>query len=150
MKIGLHDLVISNFINDIKIMSPKESGITQQVKTELTVAFLMVDIGPISFYPGRKVERNREKQTIKLSQPTYINKILSRFYLDKASTTTTSMKKINNPTALHRMPSYCRWKWEILRHDWLHNVLNGRDEASYSICYLSCSTVCKKPWPLTH
>lgn len=48
---------------------------------------------PISFYLGLKVERNQKKQMIKLSQPAYINKILSKFYFDKAHPTTIPMKK---------------------------------------------------------
>lgn len=53
----------------------------------------MVDMGPISFYLGLKVERDRGKQTIKLSQPAYINKVFSRFHLDKAHAVTTPMKE---------------------------------------------------------
>ncbi len=40
-----------------------------------------------------KVERNQEKQTIKLFQPTYIDKISSKSNLNKAHSTTTLMKK---------------------------------------------------------
>lgn len=35
----------------------------------------MIDMGPISFYLGLKVERDRQKKTLKLSQPAYIDKI---------------------------------------------------------------------------
>lgn len=92
-KVGLDGPVISIFVDDIKIMAPKASGIIQQVKAELAAAFSMVDMGPISFYLGLKVERNRQEQTIKLSQPTYINKVLSRFHLGKAHAVTTPMKE---------------------------------------------------------
>ena len=54
----------------------------------------MVDMGPISFYLGLKIERNREKQTIKLSQPAYIDKVLNRFHFNKANTINTFMKEI--------------------------------------------------------
>lgn len=40
-----------------------------------------------------KSRAQSKKQTIKLSQPAYINKILSKFYFDKAHLTTTSIKK---------------------------------------------------------
>lgn len=53
----------------------------------------MIDLGPISFYLGLKVERDREKRTIKLSQPAYIDKILSKFHLDQASPANTPMKE---------------------------------------------------------
>ena len=92
-KAGLNGPIVSTFVDDIKVIAPKGSGIIQRVKTELTAAFSMVDMGPISFYLGLKVERNREKRTIKLFQPAYIDKVLNRFHLDKANTVNTPMKE---------------------------------------------------------
>ena len=46
---GLNGPIVSTFVDDIKIMGPKESEMIERVKTELTFAFLMVDMGPISF-----------------------------------------------------------------------------------------------------
>ncbi len=85
--------MVSTFVDDIKIMAPKGSNIIARVNSELAAAFSMVDMGPISFYLGLKVERDRAKRTIKLSQPAYIDKVLSRFHLDKAHTATTPMKE---------------------------------------------------------
>lgn len=53
----------------------------------------MVDIGSISFYFGLKVQRDQEKQIIKLSQPAYIDKIFSKFHLNKAHVVNTPMKE---------------------------------------------------------
>lgn len=60
-------------------MGMKGSGVIDRVKAELIAAFSMVDMGPISFYLGLKVERDQENEPIKLSQPAYIKKILSKF-----------------------------------------------------------------------
>lgn len=65
----------------------------EQVKLELSSAFSMVDIGPVSFYLDLKLQRDRENWKIKLSQPVYIDKILSKFQFDKAYTVNTPMKK---------------------------------------------------------
>lgn len=92
-KKGLDAPIISTFIDDIKIITFTRSGVIDQIKQELTSAFSIVDMGPISFYPGLKVQRNREKRTIKQSQLAYINKVLNKFYLDKAHTVNTQMKK---------------------------------------------------------
>lgn len=51
---------MSTFGYDIKVMALKKSGIILRVKAELTTTFLMVDMGPISFYLGLKFEKNRE------------------------------------------------------------------------------------------
>lgn len=74
-------------------MGAKNSGVIGRVKEELIAAFEMVDMGPISFYLGLKVNRDREKKTIKLSQPAYVDKILSKFHLAQANTSNTPMKE---------------------------------------------------------
>lgn len=50
-------------------------------------------MGPINFYFGLKVTRDRERKTLKLSQLANVYKILTKFYLDKAKTSNTPMKK---------------------------------------------------------
>lgn len=91
---GLEGPVVSIFVDDIKIMGPKSTGVIARVKMELTAAFEMADMEPISFYLGLKVDKNREKRRIKLSQPAYIQKVLTKYHLDKANTTNTPMKKV--------------------------------------------------------
>ena len=92
-KAGINGPVVSTFVDDIKIMGVKGSGMTERVKREFMSAFSMVDTGPISFYLGLKVERDRERKTIKLSQPAYIDKVLQKFHLDQANPTNTPMKE---------------------------------------------------------
>ena len=81
-KLGLNGQVVSMFVDDIKVMALKESGIIQCMKVELAATFSMIDTGLINFYLGPKIERDQAKRTIKLSQPAYINKVLSKFHLD--------------------------------------------------------------------
>lgn len=57
---GLNGQVVSVFVDDIDIKGMKESGVINKVKAELIAAFSMVDMGPISFYLGLKVKRDRE------------------------------------------------------------------------------------------
>lgn len=56
METSLHGPVVSMFIDNIKIMTPKESGIIQCVKLEPPAAFLIVDMRSISFYLDLKIE----------------------------------------------------------------------------------------------
>lgn len=92
-KAGLNSPFVSTFVDKIKIMGTKKSSFTRKVKVVLTATFLMGDIGPISFYPGMKMTRDREKKTIKLLQPAYINKVLKKFYLSGANTANCPMKE---------------------------------------------------------
>lgn len=52
-----------------------------KIKAKLVAAFEMVDISLISFYLELKIERDHQKQLIKLFQSTYIKKILEKYHL---------------------------------------------------------------------
>ncbi len=62
------------------------------VKAELKKEFEMTE-SPLTHYLGIKVERDRVKRTIKLSQPGYIDKILSRFHTTTAKHSRVPMKE---------------------------------------------------------
>lgn len=74
-------------------MRPKRSGAIERVKKELATAFEIIDLGSISFHLDLKVKRNREKRTIKLSQPAYIQKILTKYHFNKANPINTPIKE---------------------------------------------------------
>ncbi len=81
---GINGPIMSTFVDNIKVMGQKNSGQIEKVQAKLVATFEMVDIGPISFYLRLKVERNRQKQLLKLSQSTYIEKILEKYHLHLA------------------------------------------------------------------
>ncbi len=93
-KHGLEKSVVSTFVDDIKIIDLRNSAVIAKVRIELTAAFEIVDIELISFYIGLKVEKNREKKRIKFSQPTYIQKILTKYHFDKANIINILIKKV--------------------------------------------------------
>ena len=75
---GVRVPIITTFVDDLNMFAPRGSGILPRIKSELAAAFDMVDMGPLAFYVGLKVSLDREKKTIKLSQPGYIEKFLDR------------------------------------------------------------------------
>lgn len=90
---GVRGPIITTFVDDPNIFAPRGSGIISRIKSELAAAFDMVDMGPLAFYVGLKVTRDREKRTIKLSQPGYIEKLLDRHGMLKAKTTKVPMRE---------------------------------------------------------
>lgn len=81
------------FVDNIKVIGIKGSGHIKRVKPELIIAFEIVDMDLISFYLRLKVKRNRVKKMLKLSQPAYIDKILTKYHLDQAKLCNTPIKK---------------------------------------------------------
>ena len=84
--------IITSFVDHPNIFAPFGIGIISRIKSELTTAFEMVDLGPLAFYVGLKVIRDREKWTIKLSQPGYIEKLLDRYGMLKPKTAKVPMR----------------------------------------------------------
>lgn len=56
IKTNLDSLVISTIIDDIKSIVPNESWMVKQVKSKHISIFLIIDMGPISFYLDLKVD----------------------------------------------------------------------------------------------
>ena len=90
---GIRGPIISIWVDDLNLFTPRDSPLMQKMKDLLILGFQMVDGGPITYYLGLKVDRNRAAKTIKLSQPAYIEKILHTFGLLQAKTSTTPMKE---------------------------------------------------------
>lgn len=137
---GLNGPIVSMFVDNIKIMGMKESESIATVKRELAAGFSMVDLGPISFYLGRKVERDWEKKTIKLSQPTYIDKILYKFHLDQAHPANTLMKE--SAVLLPRTESQAS-NTEIERYQQMtgssmFSIVETRPDIAFSTLVASC------------
>lgn len=93
IKNGLKGSIVSLFVDDLNIIAPKGTGQITRVKDKLKAAFSMVNMGPISFYLGLKIKRNREQRTLKLSQPAYINPIVHRFGLRSTKSFNTPMQE---------------------------------------------------------
>ena len=61
------------------------------LKTRLSVAFEMKDLGPAKQILGMKISRDRSSGTLNLSQELYIKKVLSRFRVNDAKPRTTPL-----------------------------------------------------------
>lgn len=90
---GLNGPIVSIFIDNIKIIAIKKSGLIEKVKVKLTSTFQVVNISPISFYLSLMVKQNWEKKTTKLSQLVYIKMILCKFFLDQFNPFNTPMRE---------------------------------------------------------
>lgn len=90
---GVYGPIITIFIDDLNIFVSRRSGFISQIKNKLAALFDIVEMGPLAFYVRLKVTQNREKRTIKLSQPGYIKKLLDRHSMLKAKITKVSMRE---------------------------------------------------------
>ena len=69
------DTFLVLYVDDLLIIAPT-TMILSNLKKKLTEEFDMKDLGPISYYLGIRVVRDRKARKISLVQDAYINKIL--------------------------------------------------------------------------
>lgn len=70
--IWINALIVSTFVNDIKIIGVKDFKVISREKEKLIATFGMVDMEPIGLYLGLKISQDRKKKMFKLFQPMYI------------------------------------------------------------------------------
>lgn len=124
---GVQGPIITTFVDDLNIFATSGSGIMQLVKKELAAAFDMVDMGPLAFYVGLKVTRDRIQKTIKLSQPGYIENMLDRHGLLKAKTAKIPCEKffcyLTRKTFLHLKKPSMLVRLDLLCMPWQRHAL---------------------------
>ena len=66
---------VAIYVDDLLIFGPNKPAIAT-LKKNLSDRFHMSDLGPVAYYLGLEVHRDRTNRTIRLSQKTYLDKIL--------------------------------------------------------------------------
>ena len=78
------------YVDDILIAGSSMREINN-LKTRLSAAFEMNDLGPAKQILGMKISRDRSAGTLNLSQELYIEKVLSKFRVNDAKPRTTPL-----------------------------------------------------------
>ena len=68
-------LYVAIYVDDLLIFGASKPAIAT-LKKNLSDRFHMSDLGPVAYYLGLEVQRDRPNKTIRLSQKTYLRKIL--------------------------------------------------------------------------
>ncbi|RVW25193.1 Retrovirus-related Pol polyprotein from transposon TNT 1-94 [Vitis vinifera] len=76
---------------DGMLVACKEKRHLDQVKEMLKVEFEMKDLGSTKRILGMEIERDRSKKVLRLSQKSYISKVLSRFEMNNVKTVSTPL-----------------------------------------------------------
>ena len=80
------------YVDDI-LLATNDKGLLYEVKQFLSKSFDIKDIGEASYVIGIKIYRDRPRGILGLSQETYINKVLERFYMKDCSPSVTPIVK---------------------------------------------------------
>jgi hypothetical protein len=77
------NFIVAVHVDDLTLAASSDRAIVE-LKKQLGSRFEMVDLGPIHWLLGMKIERDKNKRTLSLSQTAYVQKLLERFHLKDA------------------------------------------------------------------
>ena len=98
----------------------------------------MTDMGPISYYLGMTVTRNRDKRSIHLRQKGYITKIVTRFHEEKATARSTPMEEQNNLVSFSRAATDLQRKeYQSIIGSLMFAMVGTRPDIAYAVSVLS-------------
>lgn len=84
-------LIIAIYVDDLLVIGPDSLEI-EYLKEQLGEKFRTKDLGPVSWYLGMRVIRDRALRTIYVDQTTYVNRLISDLGMDFCKPTKTPME----------------------------------------------------------
>ena len=84
-------LIVSVYVNDIQIYNPRGSKHISNLKKELSKRFAMTDLDLYLYYLSMEIQRNRAKRSVRITQSTYLKKVLARFNMTNSALVSTSI-----------------------------------------------------------
>ena len=77
------EIYIAVYVDDLLIIGPNENEI-DHIKTQLSEKFDIEDKGDISFVLGMKIERDRIRKTLMITQKQYAEEVAKRFNMSNS------------------------------------------------------------------
>ena len=85
-------MVIVLFVDDL-LLASGSSKLLQDVKSDFCARFKVTESGDLASYIGLKIERQRSRRTITISQRSYLESILERFGFAESRSVSTPQEK---------------------------------------------------------
>jgi len=73
--VHVNGIIIAIYVDDLLLLGPDIKSI-QKLKDQLNSCFRMKDLGPLAWYLGMQITRNRSKRIIWINQSTYIKQAI--------------------------------------------------------------------------
>jgi hypothetical protein len=132
---------VTTHVDDFKVYAANRR-IIDTAKQQIMNLFPMKDLGPIKFYLGMKVDRNREKRTIQLTQTAAIDRILDEAKLTDCSPCQTPMEHnlqlegASEPSGIVNQKGYAHLNGRLL-----HLAMNTRPDIAFAVARLTQYTI---------
>ncbi len=132
-------LIVSVYVDDIQIYGPRGSKHIIKLKQDLHKRFAMTDLGPCSYYLGMEIVRDRLNRTVRITQTTYLKKILSRFGMASCASAPTPMAagtQLQEESIDQAKPNVVK-DYQSMVGSIMYAMIQTRPDICYSVTILS-------------
>ncbi len=127
------------YIDDIQIYGPRGSKHIIKLKQDLHKRFAITDLGPYSYYLGIEIVRDRLNRTVRITQTTYLKKILSRFRIAFCVSALTSIAANTQlqEESINQAKSNVVKDYQSIVGSIIYVIIQTRPDICYSVTILS-------------
>jgi Reverse transcriptase (RNA-dependent DNA polymerase) len=134
-------VILAMWVDDLIIFG-KDRMEVDKMKDQMRSEFEMKDLGPLRYFVGILVQRDRERRTLRIDQSGYIDMILQRFDMENSTpvatpiaTGTKLVKATDNDEVIDAKP------YDISKHGRKPDVCNVMHTTRYRLCSLSSISI---------
>ncbi|EKD13115.1 hypothetical protein MBM_08558 [Drepanopeziza brunnea f. sp. 'multigermtubi' MB_m1] len=129
-------VIIAIYVDDL-LISGRDRAEVNRLKAALSKRFQMTDLGPIAYYLGMTVTRDRANRTLSLGQRAYVEKIIQDFGIEDCNTYGTpievSSKVLVPPPPKYQAPPELRHEYQRLIGSLMYAMLGSRPDIAFSV-----------------
>jgi hypothetical protein len=139
-------MIVTIFVDDMLIGSKSLEAI-EQFKADITAKFKMSDLGEAKLCLGIEIRRDRSLRTLSLSQPRYINDILSRFKHHNIQPKDIPMRT-DAHSGIRGEPHTNQGEYRTLVGSLMYLATSTRPDIAYATSFLArhMQTPCEEHW----
>lgn len=130
---------IAVYVDDLLIIGPLKKE-TQEIKDALSKRFQMTDAGPVAYYLGMEITRDRPNRTIYLSQAGYIEKVIRDFGFENMTPVKIPMdpqQHLEKADDGYECPEYLRKWYQRAVGSLMYAMLGTRPDLAFAVSIIS-------------
>ena len=131
--------IVALYVDDVLITGPSKQGI-QDLKSALNKEFRMSDLGPVSFYQGISITRDRQNRTIRLNQKAYLERVVREHGQWESQKTYTPMQVNFRPAPApegYEAKADSKQKYQSAVGSLMYAMLGTRPDIAYAVSVVS-------------
>lgn len=130
--------IIAIYVDDLLFIGPDISEI-REYKNKLQTKFCMTDLGPLGFYLGMAITRDRPNRILRISQKSYFEALLKSLDLWDIKTVDTPMsdKDIGDIPKEHEALASFKTKYQSAIGSIMYGMLGTRPDIAYAVSVVS-------------